>query len=211
MMSRSSSIEATGFPSAATITSPPMRKLSPAITACWLPAFNPAPAAPEPAVTVWITSPFLTGSANERAMSVEGSLPTSVAFSVSSFENRTSIEVAPSTTWKFVAMCPCLSSTKPDPSAELEGPIVAVDVTQRFRARAADEHSLTGLGETLTRALLLGSADIDRLARAHADLVIAPADDGVGMLEFHQLDRVRLAGRRAAVAALEADSSWLPR
>ena len=92
-----------------------------------------------------------------------------------------------------------------------EGPIVAVDVTQRFRARAVDEHSLTGLGETLTRALLLGSADIDRLARAHADLVIAPADDGVGMLEFHQLDRVRLAGRRAAVSALEADSSWLPR
>jgi len=92
-----------------------------------------------------------------------------------------------------------------------EGPIVAVDVTQRFRARAADENSLTGLGETLTRAMLLGSADIDRLARAHADLVIAPPDDGVGMLEFHQLDRVRLAGRRAAVSALEADSSWLPR
>ena len=33
------------------------------------------------------------------ATSVEGSLPTSVAFSVSSFEKRTSIEVAPSTTW----------------------------------------------------------------------------------------------------------------
>jgi predicted acylesterase/phospholipase RssA len=59
--------------------------------------------------------------------------------------------------------------------------------------------------------MLLGSADIDRLARVHADLVIAPPDDGVGMLEFHQLDRVRLAGRRAAVNALEADSSWLPR
>ena len=34
-----------------------------------------------------------------RAISVDASLPTSVAFSVSSFENRTSIEVAPSTTW----------------------------------------------------------------------------------------------------------------
>ena len=33
------------------------------------------------------------------ATSVDGSLPTSVAFSVSSFENRTSIEVAPSMTW----------------------------------------------------------------------------------------------------------------
>ena len=41
--------------------------------------------------------------------------------------------------------------------------------------------------------------------------MIVPPDDGVGMLEFHQLDRVRLGGRRATVQALEADSSWLPR
>ena len=93
-----------------------------------------------------------------------------------------------------------------------EGPVVAVDVThQRLRGTDADAGALTGFGETLTRALLLGSADVDRLARTHADLVIAPPDDGVGMLEFHQLDRMRLLGRRAAVAALEADSSWLPR
>ncbi|HMS62565.1 MAG TPA: MFS transporter [Solirubrobacteraceae bacterium] len=92
-----------------------------------------------------------------------------------------------------------------------EGPVIAVDVThQRFR-NGAEEGSLTGFGETLTRALLLGSADVDALARTHAELVIVPPDDGVGMLEFHQLDRARLAGRRATVRALEADSSWLPR
>ena len=65
-----------------------------------------------------------------RAMSVDGSLPTSVAFRVSSFENRTSIAVAPSMTWKFVAMCPCLSSTKPEPSAVADcwnWPVTEVD------------------------------------------------------------------------------------
>ena len=70
------------------------------------------------------------------ATSVDGSLPTSVAFSVSSFEKRTSIEVAPSMTWKFVTMWPSLSSTKPEPSAwedcwnwpsdDVEAPIVVV-------------------------------------------------------------------------------------
>ena len=74
-----------------------------------------------------------------RATSVDGSLPTSVAFSVSSFENRTSIEVAPSMTWKFVTTWPSLSSTKPEPSAwddswnwpadEVEEPIVEVICT----------------------------------------------------------------------------------
>ena len=67
---------------------------------------------------------------------MEGSLPTSVAFSVSSFEKRTSIEVAPSMTWKFVTMWPSLSSTKPEPRAwddcwnwpsdDVEAPIVVV-------------------------------------------------------------------------------------
>lgn len=96
-------------------------------------------------------------------------------------------------------------------AARSEGPVIAVDVTRQRSRGASEEGSLTGFGETLTRALLLGSADTDALARAHADLMIVPPDDGVGMFEFHQLDRVRLAGRRAAVRALEADSSWLPR
>jgi NTE family protein len=101
-----------------------------------------------------------------------------------------------------------------------EGPVIAVDVTHRFeppagaaddgrprrfrrRAAAAGEPPLPGFTETLTRALLLGSVDTAEAARTHADLVITPANDGVGMLEFHQLDRMREAGRRAAQAALE--------
>lgn len=39
--------------------------------------------------------------------------------------------------------------------------------------------------------------------RALTRMVITPQNDGVGMLEFHQLDRMRNAGRRAAREALE--------
>ena len=42
-----------------------------------------------------------------------------------------------------------------------------------------------------------------RQVLAVASLVITPESDGVGMLEWHQLDRMREAGRRAAVEALE--------
>jgi EmrB/QacA subfamily drug resistance transporter len=99
-------------------------------------------------------------------------------------------------------------------AAAAEGPIVAVDVTQRFEAREPaptnnrrrrrrDESHLPGFTETLTRALMLASVDTSEAARRHADLVITPPNEGVGLLEFHQLDRMRDAGRRAALEALE--------
>jgi NTE family protein len=107
-------------------------------------------------------------------------------------------------------------------SATGEGPVIAVDVTNRFeppapspngrrrtgrfrrhRDRGGDEDRLPGFSEALTRALLLGSVDTAEAARVHASLVITPDSDGVGMLEWHQLDRMREAGRRAAVEALE--------
>ena len=59
------------------------------------------------------------------------------------------------------------------------------------------------LGETLARVLLLGSSKTSDAARRHADLIITPRNDGIGLLEFHQLDRAREAGREAARAALE--------
>jgi NTE family protein len=104
-----------------------------------------------------------------------------------------------------------------------EGPVIAVDVKATFdrqanerrradagagaeppaqgRTRAARPPSL---GETLTRVLLLGSANTSDAARRHADLVIKPRAEGVGLLEFHQLDAAREAGRTAAREALEA-------
>ena len=47
-------------------------------------------------------------------MSVDGSVPTSVAFAIVPSGKRTLIEVAPSTTCWFVTMSPLVSMTKPD-------------------------------------------------------------------------------------------------
>ena len=95
-----------------------------------------------------------------------------------------------------------------------EGPIIAVDVKATFdrspdAARAdgapkGNRERPPSLGETLTRVLLLGSENTSEAAGRHADLVIKPRAYGVGLLEFHQLDAAREAGRVAAREALEA-------
>jgi predicted acylesterase/phospholipase RssA len=59
------------------------------------------------------------------------------------------------------------------------------------------------LGETLARVLLIGSTNTSENARRHADWMITPRNDGVGLLEFHQLDQAREAGRAAAREALK--------
>jgi NTE family protein len=105
-----------------------------------------------------------------------------------------------------------------------EGPVIAVDVTTRFepsseppssngrharRRGNGDGPRLPGFTEALTRSLLLGGVGPAEAARAQADLVIAPPNDGVGMLEWHQLDRMREAGREAARVALEQSAEPL--
>ncbi len=94
-----------------------------------------------------------------------------------------------------------------------EGPIIAVDVKatpkrpendpEGTRARDDRPPRPPGLPETLTRLLLLGSENTSQAARRHADLVIRPRAEGVGLLEFDQLDTAREAGRAAAREALE--------
>jgi len=91
-----------------------------------------------------------------------------------------------------------------------EGPIIAVDVkaapsrpASRLPAARARDGRPPGLGETLTRLLLLGSENTAQAARRHADLVIRPRAEGVGLLEFGQLDTAREAGRLAARSALQ--------
>ncbi len=102
-----------------------------------------------------------------------------------------------------------------------EGPVIAVDVKagserpphdrrqgdtdgqgERPAPRRAHVQRPPSLGETLTRVLLLGSANTSDAARRHADLVIKPRAEGVGLLEFTQLDAAREAGRLAAREAL---------
>jgi NTE family protein len=66
-----------------------------------------------------------------------------------------------------------------------------------------------GLAETLTRVLFLGSSNTSAAARRYADVTIAPRNDGIGLLEFHQIDRARESGRQAAREALERAPSTL--
>jgi predicted acylesterase/phospholipase RssA len=103
-----------------------------------------------------------------------------------------------------------------------EGPIIAVDVTARAEAPAGngsgtrrpnwpwdDDAPMPTIGETITRLVLMGSVDTTEAARRHADLVIQPGDDGVGLFEFHMIDAMREAGRNAARKALAAAPSSL--
>jgi hypothetical protein len=93
-----------------------------------------------------------------------------------------------------------------------EGPNIAVDVKatfERSRANGSRQVRTPSLGETLTRVLLLGSSNTSESARLHADLMIKPRADGVGLLEFHQLDVARESGRAAAREVLEAGAHEL--
>ena len=101
-----------------------------------------------------------------------------------------------------------------------EGPVIAVDVGQRAaepdvaarsrrlgavgRLLAGTDEQLPRVGETLLRTLTIGSADTVQAAARHADLLIAPRVEGVGMLDWKSLDRVREIGRAAAREALAA-------
>ena len=63
--------------------------------------------------------------------------------------------------------------------------------------------------ETVLRAMTTGSAEATRHAHESASLVITPGGRGVGLLEFHQIDRMVEAGRVAARAALDAAPAGL--
>jgi NTE family protein len=86
-----------------------------------------------------------------------------------------------------------------------EGPLIAVDVKASVESsrRRDGNVRLPPLGETLMRVILVGSSNTSQAARRHADLIVKPRNEGVGLLEFHQLDRAREAGRAAAREALE--------
>jgi NTE family protein len=107
-----------------------------------------------------------------------------------------------------------------------EGPVVAVDVTGRMalpggsrrpglarvgrgfrRALTGSDAAIPRLGETIVRTLTVGSVDTLAAARLHADLVITPAVDGIGLMDWKALPRVVELGREAARAALDAHPS----
>jgi NTE family protein len=114
-------------------------------------------------------------------------------------------------------------------SASGEGPVLAIDIKggddrgptgaarQLARDHAAPAPSggetarrrLPALPETMARIALLSSANTGEAARRHADLTIGVRVPGVGLLEFHQIDAAREAGRRAAQSALDDAPPWL--
>ncbi len=86
-----------------------------------------------------------------------------------------------------------------------EGPVVAIEVGGRFEPAVEDDGSpgLPGVGETLMRSVLLGSAAMTESVTAQADLLIEPEVSGLKMLAFHEIDKAVEIGRRAAEENLE--------
>ena len=114
-----------------------------------------------------------------------------------------------------------------------EGPIIAVDVSQRLvrapsaarpglerlaqRARrllTGHERPMPPLRETIHWTIALGSNDTVASGMRHADLVISPRVEGIGILDWKQLPRAVEIGRQAAREALTAAQaqidSWRP-
>ncbi|HME01912.1 MAG TPA: patatin-like phospholipase family protein [Solirubrobacteraceae bacterium] len=110
-----------------------------------------------------------------------------------------------------------------------EGPVIAVDVTGslawrprqtgrpslwRARARAliSGQHGeLPSLAETILLTLTVGGRDTVLAARRHADLVLTPAVERSGLLEWGQLPKMREAGRESVRRLLESDPEALKR
>jgi len=106
-----------------------------------------------------------------------------------------------------------------------EGPVIAVDVSGRIgqfkrsgrpgvarlgrplrRALTGSDAEIPRLGETMVRTMTVGSIDTVAAARLHADLVITPRVDGIGLVDWKSLERVRELGRQAASEALHSKS-----
>jgi predicted acylesterase/phospholipase RssA/CRP-like cAMP-binding protein len=111
-----------------------------------------------------------------------------------------------------------------------EGPVIAVDVTGRTgqfgrphreaierparllrRALTGREAEIPRLGETMVRTLTVGSSDTVAAARLHADLMIGPRVDGIGLMDWKALPQVVELGRQAAREALEGNRDLLER
>jgi EmrB/QacA subfamily drug resistance transporter len=89
-----------------------------------------------------------------------------------------------------------------------EGPVVAVNIAMGgggggSKRPRSGRPRVPALGETLLRTMMIGSGGAVASARARGAWVVTPPTLGVGLLEFHQLDRMVGAGRAAARALLE--------
>ena len=89
-------------------------------------------------------------------------------------------------------------------------PVVAVTIGSGGEGpRRPGRPRVPGLGDTLMRTMMIGSGGAADAARSRGAWVVAPSSMGVGLLEFHQLDRMVQSGREAARALLEQASGDL--
>ena len=92
-----------------------------------------------------------------------------------------------------------------------EGPIVAVNISAGGRlTRGSEPPRMPALPETLLRSIMMGGASAISAGRRRAAVVVTPDTRGIGLLEFHQIDRAVEAGRAAGRAALEALAARSP-
>jgi NTE family protein len=111
-----------------------------------------------------------------------------------------------------------------------DGPVIAVDATgpQRQvkpaqrplparigrsvrRALTGSEQTIPRFTETIVRSMTVGGTKSAATARSHADLIITPAIEGIGLLDWKAIDRMRELGRDAARKALDSDPGLLAR
>jgi predicted acylesterase/phospholipase RssA len=93
---------------------------------------------------------------------------------------------------------------------EGEGPIIACDAGKAEQRKLQPDEPLphVGLVDMLMRVMFLNTSDVAEQA-SRADLVISPEREFVNWTDFHMLDRMRDAGRRAALEALENAPAYL--
>ena len=87
-------------------------------------------------------------------------------------------------------------------NAVQEGPVLAVRIGGAS-SRPTSER-VPKLGETLMRIMQMADRGPETESERVATITVTPDTRGVGLLEFHQIDAAREAGRRAGEAALVA-------
>ena len=93
-----------------------------------------------------------------------------------------------------------------------EGPLLAVNIGVGSDAGPlAGDLSVPGMGDTLMRTLMMASGNAADEAMDAADLVLRPDATGVGMLEWHQIDRMKESGRATTLAAIDQISALVAR
>jgi predicted acylesterase/phospholipase RssA/CRP-like cAMP-binding protein len=84
-----------------------------------------------------------------------------------------------------------------------DGPVIAVQIGAGREARGGPEVNngrepqVPSIGDTLIRTMTIGSSMASAAVLAQADLAITVDTGAIGLLEWHQIDRARQAGRLA--------------